>query len=265
MRNIILRFLCLFCLVAVVALLPACKTTALSGSAQKKSDLMVGVCPDYPPLMFRQNDRILGAEVDMASALGKALGRTVQFLEIRWEDQIDALLQGRTDIIMSGMTITDARKVRIAFSDPYLQLGIMPLVRTRDVDKYLSFESIFGGYARIGVKKGSTADVFANRNTRSSSITYVLPTDAHFFLVNRRIDVYLHDGPGVIWLAAEHEADLAVIRKPLTKDEIAWGLRKDDTELMDSVNRILAGWKKDGTLQRIIDKWLPSGRDMITE
>lgn len=249
-------FLCGFCLVGLIALLPACRTT-MTGSSPKPTDLIVGVCPDYPPLMFTQNDRILGAEVDLASELGKALGRHVRFIEIRWEDQIDALMQGRIDIIMSGMTITDARKVRIAFSDPYLQLGIMPLVRTRDAKKYSSAESILSGDARIGVKKGSTADVFANRNCRSSSITYVLPTDAYFFLVNRRIDVYLHDGPGVIWLAAEHEADLQAIRKPLTKDEIAWGLRKDDPELLDSVNRILAGWKKDGTLQRILDKWLP--------
>jgi ABC-type amino acid transport substrate-binding protein len=256
MRLKHIGYLCGFCLITAVVLLPACRTT-MTGSSPKPTDLIVGVCPDYPPLMFRQNDRILGAEVDLASQLGNKLGRKVRFIEIRWEDQIDSLLQGRIDIIMSGMTITDARRVRIAFSDPYLQLGIMPLVRTRDVNKYASFGNIFGGDARIGVKKDSTADVFANRNCRSSSITYVLPTDAYFFLVNRRIDVYLHDGPGVLWLAAEHEADLQAIRNPLTKDEIAWGLRKDDTELLDSVNRILAGWKKDGTLQGILDKWLP--------
>lgn len=258
------HLLCGIVLAAAIASLTACQTT-LHSSGSKADALVVGVCPDYPPLMFRQNDRILGVEVDLAAELGKALGRTVRFIEIRWEDQIDALLQGQTDIIMSGMTITDARKVRIAFSDPYLQLGIMPLVRTRDAKKYTSAEGIFSGDARIGVKKGSTADVFANRNCRSSSITYVLPTDAYFFLVNRRIDVYLHDGPGVIWLAAEHEADLVAIRQPLTRDEIAWGLRKDDPELLASVNRILAKWKSDGTLQRILDKWLPPGHDKTEE
>lgn len=260
MKNIFLRFLCGLCLITALASLTACRTTSLS-SRSKADAFVVGVCPDYPPLIFRQNDRILGAEVDLASELGKALGRPVRFMEIRWEDQIDALLQGQTDIIMSGMTITDARKVRIAFSDPYLQLGIMPLVRARDARKYVSVESIVNGDARIGIQKGSTADVFANQYCQSRSITYVQPTDAHFFLVNRRIDVFLHDGPGVIWLAAEHEADLQAIRKPLTKDEIAWGLRKDDTELLASVNRILAQWKSDGTLQRILDKWLPPGHD----
>jgi len=259
-RNNGMRFLGGLFLVLAIVSLAACRTTgARPGS--KAGDLVVGVCPDYPPLMFQQNGRILGVEVDLASALGQALDRPVRFMEISWENQIDALLEGRIDIIMSGMTVTEARKVRIAFSDPYLQLGIMPLVRTRDAKRYATAENIFGGDARIGVKKGSTADVFANRYCRSSSITYVQPTDAYFFLVNRRIDVYLHDGPGVIWLAAEHEADLAVIRKPLTSDAIAWGLRKDDPELLASVNRILAGWKSDGTLQRILDKWLPPGHD----
>ena len=260
MRNIVLRLLCGLCLVVSLALLAACRTTR-AGSAPKPTDLIVGVTPDYPPLMFRQNNRILGAEVDMAAALGKALGRTVRFLEVKWENQINALLQGRTDIIMSGMTITAARKVRITFSDPYLKLGIMPLVRMRDANKYTTAESILDGNARIGVKKGSTADVYANKHCRSNAITYVMPLNAHYFLVNRRIDVYLHDGPGVIWFAAEHEADLQAIHTLLTKDEIAWGLRKDDTELLDSVNRVLAGWKKDGTLKRILDKWLPTMQD----
>jgi ABC-type amino acid transport substrate-binding protein len=251
--NNIARFSGGLCLIVILALLPACKT----GSFSKDNALVIGATPDYPPLMFMQNGRILGIEVDLAAELGKALGRPVRFLGVSWEDQIDTLLRGQTDIIMSGMTITDARKVRIAFSDPYLQLGIMPLVRTRDAQKYASVESILNSDARIGVKKESTADIFVNRNCRSSSITYVQPTEAYVFLVNRRIDVFLHDGPGVIWLAAEHEADLVAIRKPLTSDEIAWGLRKSDPELLASVNRILAGWKKDGTLQRILDKWLP--------
>ncbi|MDD5483113.1 MAG: transporter substrate-binding domain-containing protein [Kiritimatiellae bacterium] len=254
------RFLCVIGLAAAVMFLPACRTiSSLSGSGAKA--LMIGVSPNYPPLMFMQNGGIAGAEVDLASELGKALNRPVRFLQVRWDDQIDTLLAGRIDIIMSGMTITAARKVRIAFSDPYLQLGIMPLVRTRDAAKYSSAEKIINGDARIGVERGSTADVFANRSCRSTSISYVQPIDAYFFLVNRRIDVFLHDGPGVIWLAAKHEADLQAIRLPLTRDDIAWGLRKDDTELLAAVNRALAAWKKDGTLQKILDKWLPTERN----
>lgn len=255
MRNNLTRCAFVFGLMIAVAFLAGCQTTSRGSKAEV---LLVGVCPDYPPLMFRQGDRILGAEVEFASGLGKALGRPVRFMEMRWEDQIDALLDKRTDIIMSGMTITDGRRVRVAFSEPYLKLGIMPLVRTRDAGKYNSLDTIFNGDTRIGVKKGSTADVFANRHGQGSALTYVQPTDAHFFLINRRIDVYLHDGPGVLWIAAEHEADLQVIRRPLTSDELAWALRKDDRELLVSVNRILEDWKNDGTLQRILDKWLPT-------
>lgn len=256
MINQVRLFVMLSVLAAGVVLLTACRTT---GSAAKtgSEDLVVGVCPNYPPVLFLQNDRILGVEVEFAVELGKALGRKVRFVSYRWENLIDALMQGDVDIIMSGMTITPARRVRVNFTDPYLKVGIMPLVRTRDAAKFNSLESILGGDARIGVEKSSTGDVFANRNCRSSSITYLQPVDAHYYLVNRRIDVYLHDGPCVVWLAAEHEADLQVIPRQLTDDELAWAVRREDRALLDSVNGVLAQWKRDGKLQRIIDKWMP--------
>jgi len=240
--------------------LAACKTTDVS--KQTDNTLTVGVTPNYPPLIFMQNNNIAGVEAELASELGTALGRPVRLVVVPWEDQIDALIQGQTDIIMSGMTVTAARKVRMAFTDPYLQIGIMALVRSRDAGKFTTPENILSGYARIGVEKDSTADAFANRNCRTpGAIYYLQPSDAPFYLVNRRIDVYLHDGPAVIWIASENEADLEAIRKPLTKDEIAWGIRKDEVELRSKINQILAQWKKDGTLQKILDKWLPPGHD----
>lgn len=262
MRRKLIRYSCMsFFLFAFIFLLTGCQTTG-PDAGPKGNALAVGVTPNYPPLIFVQNQNIAGVEADLASELGKALGRPVRLIAVPWEDQIDALIQGRTDLIMSGMSVTAARKVRIAFSDPYLQLGIMALVRSRDANRYAMMENILGGDARIGVEKGSTADAFANRNCRTpNAIYYLPPADAPFFLTNRRIDVYLHDGPAVIWIASKNEADLEAVRKPLTKDEIAWGLRKDDDELRSSVNRILAQWKKDGTLQRILDKWLPPDHD----
>lgn len=251
-------------LFAMLFVLPACQTSR-PDSGSKADALLVSVCPDYPPLVFKRDDRLLGIEVDFAMELGRALNRRVRFVELKWDEQIDALLQYRTDIIMSGMTITPARKIRIAFSEPYLELGIMPLVRSKDAKKYTSPESIFNGDARIGVQKDSTADALANRRCPSSNLIYYLdPSDAYFYLTNRRIDVFLYDGPAVIWLAAQHEADLEALRMPLTNDKIGWGMRKNDPELQASVNRILAQLKKDGTLQKILDKWLPPEHNQPT-
>src|SRR5206468_10265090 len=89
--------------------------------------LKVGITPEYPPLVFRQPDSTNGLEIELAKALGKELGRPIQFVVLEWEDQIPALLDRQTDIIMSGMSITKTRQLRVAFSKPYLQSELRAL------------------------------------------------------------------------------------------------------------------------------------------
>src|SRR5438128_7031685 len=94
--------------------------------------LRVGVTPSSPPFAFRQGGELVGLDVDFARALAGALGRPLQLREVDWDDRIPTLLAGRTDVIMSGMTITPARQVRMAFSDPYLSSGLLAVVRWRE-------------------------------------------------------------------------------------------------------------------------------------
>ncbi|MCA1809230.1 MAG: ABC transporter substrate-binding protein [Kiritimatiellia bacterium] len=226
--------------------------------------LRVGVTPDYPPLVFKQQKRLTGAEVELARALARKLDRPAQFIELRWDDQINALLTGKIDIIMSGMTITDTRRVRIEFTEPWLQLGLMALVRSRDTAKYPGAIVLMAGDAGVGVQKDSTAAVFVNRNYRGiNSITYLDPLDAPYYLTSRKIDAFIHDGPALIWMASENEAELAVLPYLMTADMIAWGVRKDDDELLREVNAVLAGWRQDGTIDRVVEKWLPLPRGLV--
>ena len=61
-----------------------------------------------------------------------------------------------------------------------------------------------------------------------------------------------------MWLVSENEADLTALLQPLNEEELAWGVRRDDPELLMQINSILNKWKNDGTLNRILLKWLPS-------
>src|SRR5580765_8042281 len=83
--------------------------------------LRVGITPEYPPLVFRLPDGTNGLEIDFAKALGHELGRPVEFVVLRWDQLPDALTDGKIDIIMSGMSVTKARQIRIRFSEPYLR------------------------------------------------------------------------------------------------------------------------------------------------
>jgi len=106
--------------------------------------LRVGVFPYYPPMIFKQTDEFRGAEADLAIRLAKMLGREAQFVELGWEQLIPALMEGRIDIIMSGMTITEARKARVNFTEPYLKMGLVTLMRAQDVSQFNSLTKYSG-------------------------------------------------------------------------------------------------------------------------
>ncbi|OPX18988.1 MAG: hypothetical protein BZ151_11635, partial [Desulfobacca sp. 4484_104] len=104
-------------LIAGLLLLAGCavsnQTTAGSGSAvADKNMLRVGITPDAPPLIFKQNGKITGLEAEFAQALANHLGKSLQFVELKWKNQIPALLENKIDIIMSGLTVTPLREVR---------------------------------------------------------------------------------------------------------------------------------------------------------
>jgi len=220
--------------------------------------LRVGVTADYPPLIFRQRGRIVGAEADLAAHLAAAMGVRAQLVSMRWENLIPALLSGRIDIIMSGMTATDARKVRISFSNPYLDTGQFVMMRRGDAGRYPDPASVFAARVTVGVLPGTTGDALVQKRMKNADRwTVASPEDAVFQLKRGTLDLFIYDAPAVMWLVSENEADLAALRQYLRREQLAWGLRRGDTERLQQVNRILAQWRNDGTLKSVLDKWLP--------
>jgi ABC-type amino acid transport substrate-binding protein len=150
----------------IAAIFLGCATTQDPMVVQdtKQKTLRVGITPSYPPLIFKLGDTISGVEVDLARKLGEELNRPVEFIELRWDDLIPALLEGKIYIIMSGMSVTEARKVRIAFTDPYLKSGLLTAMRSEDSKKYTSLKDLQQNHLAAGVIKDTTADVFVQKN-----------------------------------------------------------------------------------------------------
>lgn len=87
---------------------------AVTGPSAARSMLRVGVSPDAPPVAFMRDGRIVGVEPDLAQALVNHFQRPLALVPMDWQSLIPALLAGRVDAIMSGMTITQAREVRVS-------------------------------------------------------------------------------------------------------------------------------------------------------
>lgn len=239
------------------------KVTVATNDAQLEppspKELRVGVAPEYPPIIFCRGGAIVGVEAEFALLLAERMGRTCHFIELKWESLISALLDGKVDIVMSGLSITDARRVRIAFAKPYLTFGQMILMRRDMMNRYPTTRDILLSDARVGVQKGTTGDEYVQRSFPNAiRLSYNTPADAAVDLTRRKLHFFIHDGPSIFWLASEHEADLAVYPAVLTKEYLAWAVRRDDSEILKASNEAIAAWKKDGTIDRVLTFWMPT-------
>ena len=254
------RFVRLFVLSLVVAAFFGCATAPQPAekTSQGGQTLLVGVTPDFPPLVFKQGNQVAGIEAELARMLGEELGRPVKFVEVKWDAQIPTLLEGKTDIIMSSMTVTRERQIRIAFSEPFLKSGLVAAVRVEDIPKYPTTKSILDVAGMVGFVTNTTSDSFVRKNfpyAQKSSLSY--PRQAVNELQQRRIGMFIGDAPTVIWLVSENESSIAGIWQPLNEEYMAWGMRKDDQYLLARVNAALAQFRLDGRLDRVLQKWLP--------
>jgi polar amino acid transport system substrate-binding protein len=260
-------------LVAVFALwivFTGCSQPSKSSPDQKLADenvLRVGVSTNSPPFVFKQSGEIVGLDAELAKEFAQFLDRKLRFVELKWADQIPSLLKKRTDIIMSGMTITKMREMRIAFSSSYYQTGQMAVVRKEHQNRFpAGYYGILGQSPtmRFGVVKGTTGEMFvreyfdsAKKITAYSKAEEAMSALLTPVLVNR-IDILVHDGPILLMLLAKKQsAELTVVPSLLTEEDLAWGVRKTDPELLNAANRFIDGLRQNGKLQEMTQRWIP--------
>ncbi len=229
-----------------------------------RNPLRVGITPDYPPMIFKQDDKVTGAEADLALRLAEKLGKSVQFVELRWDQQIPTLMEAKIDIIMSGMTITDARRARIDFTDSYFKSGLVTLIRSEDAAKFNSLKAIRESRSTVGVVAGTTGETFVRKNFPNALNIVAFPkaNDAVYLLKNMRIDLMVDDAPSIVWLVSENEGTLKGFWEPFNEERMGWGVNRDNREFLNQVNTVLRNWKKDGTLKEVLNKWLPYWKNL---
>ena len=222
--------------------------------------LRVGISPTAAPVIFKDdNDTPAGLEADFAKAIGAELGRDVRFVRIYWPNLITELREQRIDIIMSGMSVTPRRRLRVAFATPYMTIGQQAMVRGADQGKFKSTHGVLGATVTVAVERGSTAEQFARSNMRHARVRTLPTLDlATLELVRGSVDVVIADSPLILWAVKKHaQHDLAAVPGMLNQEQLAWAVHPKHVELLDRINQILAGWKASGELDAKIQRWLP--------
>ena len=224
-----------------------------------KSQLRIGISPDYPPLAYKDKPfGLVGVEVDLANQLGKELGKEIVFVETPFPELIKALLEERADIIMSGMSITGERAKLVSFTDPYARIGQMALVRAKDMPAFPDVAAFSSTTSRIGFVQNTTGELAARGFFSRARITPQPTIDEGIAALRKgEIDVFIHDAPTVWRVAGDpNEKELNGLYWPLTEEYLAWAVRKDDEPLRFALNRKLAEWKGSGRLKQLLTRWV---------
>lgn len=231
-----------------------------SAAITDDKEIRVGVSTNAPPLIFKENTRITGLEAELAQKLETFLGRTVRFIEVPWAKQLEYLNSGKTDIVMSGMTITKQRQYLADFTIPYMQSGQIMLVRMEDSRKFSrGLVDVMNTKYKIGTISGTTGDLFVTEAfSKPNEINFKTSAQAVNALIRKEIDVMVYDAPMVCYYAATNQSDkLVPILVMSTEEYLGWAVRKDDTRFKAEVNRFIKTISDNGELKVIINKWIP--------
>jgi polar amino acid transport system substrate-binding protein len=251
------RLACVSLLVlAALALASGC---AGRSTPSKQAPLRVAVAPYYPPIVFEQEGEIMGVEAELAAGVGAALERGIQYVRMTRQELIPAVESGEVDVAMSGISITPERASRVLFTQPYLRVGQLALIRIEDLTQLSSPNALRKPGVRIGYVDATTGEKWvADQLGNAESYAFATVEEGVRSLRARRIDAFIHDAPTVWRIGAGiDERELMGLYTPLTDEALAWAVRKNHPELVARLNELLDTWRESGQLDQVLNRWIP--------
>ena len=258
----------LACVLGLSFLLAGCGGGQTQGDdswkkVEDKGLLIVGLDVNFPPMGFMdENNSIVGFDVDMAMAVGKKLGVTVQLNPINWKAKEMELDAGKVDLLWNGYTINEERKEKVLFSDPYLTNRQVIVVKEESaITKKAELAGI-----QVGVQNGSTAVDAIEADPlypemEGNLMMYDDNNTAMLDLESERISAVVVDEVVANYYLSKHEGKYRILDENFGDEQYGVGFRKADQALRDKVQEAINELKADGTAAQISEKWF--GADVV--
>lgn len=220
---------------------------------EEKQTLIMATNAEFPPYEFHEGDDIVGIDAEMAAAVAEELGMDFQIEDMAFASIIPAVDSGKADIGVAGMTVTEDRLQNVNFSDTYATATQVVIVK--EGSAIAGPDDLTG--KKVGVQLGTTGDIYASDIKDAQVEQYNKGFEAVQALTQEKIDAVVIDGEPAKEFVKDAEG-LKILDEAFTEEEYAIAIAKDNEELLEKINGVLAALKESGKLDEIVAKYIKS-------
>ncbi|MGN1132336.1 MAG: transporter substrate-binding domain-containing protein [Ruminococcus sp.] len=247
---------------AITAVLIAACLIGCGSSSDSKDDskletvtegkLTMATNAEFPPYEYYEGEKVVGIDAEVAEKIAEKLGLELEIADVSFDSIIPGVQSGKYDMGMAGMTVTDERKRSVNFSDSYAT-GIQSVIVKED-SKIKSIDDLDG--KKIGVQTATTGDIYASDDYGDDNVKrFENGAAAVAALTANKVDCVIIDNePAKAYVDAND--GLKILDTEYAVEDYAICFSKDSEELQKEVNNALNELKEDGTIQKIVDKYI---------
>jgi len=227
----------------------------LAGCAEKTEKVLVATDATWPPFesVNEQTKEIEGFDIDLLNAIAEEAGLEIEYVNVGFDPLLAGIAQCQYDAAISAMTITEERKQKMLFSNPYFEAGQIVTVRIDNSD--ISGKDSLGGKT-VGAQIGTTGAIIVGDMDDVTLKTYDDVGLAFQDLMNGQIDAIVADNPLALEYVNKNSNKLKTAGEVFTEEYYGIAICKDNTELQAKINAGLKAVKAEGLIEELIQKWI---------
>ncbi len=230
-------------------------TAAADGeNAPAKEKLIMGTNAAFPPYEYYEGDKIVGIDAEVGALIAEKLGMDFEIKDMDFNGIISAVQNGVIDIGMAGMTVNEERLESVNFSTSYAK-GIQVVI-VKEGSDIASIDDLSG--KKIGVQEATTGDSYATSDFGEENVKrYQNGAAAVAALQSGIVDAVIIDNEPAKAFVEVNEG-LKILETTYADEDYAIAVAKENTELLENINKALAELTADGSIQAIVDKYIPA-------
>ena len=252
MKKIVKILAVVLVLALSATLLCACSNNKDASTGREK--LIMGTNAAFPPYEYYEGDKIVGIDAEVGALIAEKLDMDFEIMDMDFNGIISAVQNGVVDIGMAGMTVREDRLEHVNFSTTYAK-GVQVVI-VKDGSNIANLDDLSG--KKIGVQEATTGDAYASEDYGEENVKrYTNGAAAVQALQNGIVDAVIIDNePAKAFIAANE--GLKILETAYADEDYAIAVAKENTELLGKINTALAELTADGSIDAIVNKYIPA-------